>query len=120
MGFAYVIKGYGMTHISIYRTKEGKYRGITCIGHAGYGNSGEDIVCAAISALVINTNNSLEQLAGIDPAAVINEEEGLLDLRWLADENEKMQLLMDSLVLGLTGILNQYGEAYIDLTFEEV
>lgn len=109
-----------MTHILIRRTKEGIYRGLTCIGHAGYGNSGEDIVCAAISVLVINTNNSLERLAGIEPAAVINEEEGLLDLRWTADENEKMQLLMDSLVLGLSEIMNQYGKTYIDLTFEEV
>ncbi|MBQ9989528.1 MAG: ribosomal-processing cysteine protease Prp [Lachnospiraceae bacterium] len=109
-----------MTHISVRRTRNGKYRGITCIGHAGYGNSGEDIVCAAISVLVINTNNSLEQLAGINPAAVINEEEGLMDLRWIDDDNEKMQLLMDSLILGLTGIMNQYGKTYIDLTFEEV
>lgn len=109
-----------MTHISVYRTREGKYRGITCIGHAEYGDSGEDIVCAAISALVINAANSLEALAAIKPVTVANQEEGLLDLRWKADTNEKMQLLMDSLVLGLTGIMNQYGKTYIDLTFEEV
>ena len=109
-----------MTHISVYRTEEGKYRGITCIGHAEYGNSGEDIVCAAISALVITAANSLEALADIEPTTVINQEEGLLDLRWKDDTNERMQLLMDSLILGLTGIMNQYGKTYIDLTFEEV
>ena len=109
-----------MTHISVYRTKEGKYRGFTCIGHAGYADAGEDIVCAAISVLVINAGNSLEQLAGIVPDTVINEEEGLIRLRWRADENEKVQLLMDSLILGLTGIMKQYGKTYIDLTFEEV
>ena len=90
------------------------------MGHAEYGDSGEDIVCAAISALVINTANSLEALAAIKPVMVANQEEGLLDLRWKADTNEKMQLLMDSLVLGLTEIMNQYGKTYIDLTFEEV
>ena len=109
-----------MTHISVYRTSEGKYRGLTCIGHARFAAAGEDIVCAAVSALVINTNNSLEQLAGVKPAAVMNEEEGLLDLRWVADDNDRMQLLMDSLILGLTGISKQYGKTYIDLTFEEV
>ncbi|MCI5585350.1 MAG: ribosomal-processing cysteine protease Prp [Lachnospiraceae bacterium] len=109
-----------MTHISVYRTKEGIYRGLTCIGHAGYAHAGEDIVCAAISVLVINTGNSLEQLAGVIPEAVINEEEGLMDLRWVADGNEKMQLLMDSLILGLTGIMKQYGKTYIDLAFKEV
>ncbi len=109
-----------MTHISVYRTREGNYRGLTCIGHAGYACAGEDIVCAAISILVINTNNSLERLAGVIPRTVINEEEGLMDLRWEADGNEKVQLLMDSLILGLTGIMQQYGKTYIDLTFEEV
>ena len=68
----------------------------------------------------INTGNSLEQLAGVIPEAVINEEEGLMDLRWVADGNEKMQLLMDSLILGLTGIMKQYGKTYIDLAFKEV
>ncbi len=109
-----------MTHISIYRTREGKYRGLTCIGHAGYADAGEDIVCAAISVLVINLNNSLIRLAGIEPSATLNEEEGLIDLRWMADESDKMQLLVNSLILGLEGIIEQYGKTYVDLTFEEV
>ena len=29
-------------------------------GHAGYAEEGQDIVCAAVSALIINTVNSLE------------------------------------------------------------
>ena len=33
--------------------------GFDCLGHAGYAEEGEDIVCAGISALVINTINSL-------------------------------------------------------------
>ena len=33
------------------------------MGHAGFDQSGRDIVCAAISILVINTINSIEELA---------------------------------------------------------
>jgi len=109
-----------MTHISVYRTSEGSYRGLSCIGHAGYAESGSDIVCAAVSVLVINLNNSLIRLADVEPRVTLNEEEGLMDLRWTADGNDRMQLLMDSLLLGLEGIIEQYGETYIDLTFEEV
>ena len=29
-------------------------------GHAGYAEEGQDIVCAAVSVLIINTVNSLE------------------------------------------------------------
>ena len=33
-------------------------------GHAGYGVEGEDIICAAVSVLAIETVNSVERLAG--------------------------------------------------------
>ncbi|CZR01436.1 ribosomal-processing cysteine protease Prp [Trichococcus ilyis] len=33
-------------------------------GHAGYGVHGEDIICAAVSVLAIETVNSVERLAG--------------------------------------------------------
>jgi len=34
-------------------------------GHAGYGRSGKDIVCAAVSALAYTAAGALEELAGI-------------------------------------------------------
>ena len=51
-----------MTTITIYKSDKGSYKGFTCKGHAGSAMSGKDIVCAAISILVINTVNSLEEL----------------------------------------------------------
>ena len=44
-----------MTHVSVIKTRNGDYIGFNCIGHSGYAEAGEDIVCAAISVLVINT-----------------------------------------------------------------
>ena len=42
--------------------KNNSYISFTSKGHAGYAEEGYDIICAAVSALVINTVNSLDQL----------------------------------------------------------
>ena len=48
--------------ISVVITKHNdEYSGIEFNGHAGYADSGEDIVCAAVSVLVINTFNAIER-----------------------------------------------------------
>ena len=109
-----------MTHVSVIKTRNGEYVGFNCIGHSGYAERGEDIVCAAISVLVINTINSLDRLAGEKINLVTNEEEGLIDCRFEGQINDKSKLLLDSMVLGLREIKKQYGKTFIDLTFEEV
>jgi len=38
------------------------YRGFSVSGHAGYENAGKDIICASVSALVINTVNAVDAL----------------------------------------------------------
>ena len=109
-----------MTHVSIIKTRNGEYKGFNCIGHSGYAEAGEDIVCAAISVLVINTINSLDQLAGEKFKLVTNEEDGLIDCRFDNTINDRSRLLLESMILGLQEIKKQYGKTFIDLTFEEV
>ena len=50
-----------MIDVEIFQTSSGKYTGFRMNGHAEYAEYGQDIVCAAVSALVINTINSIEQ-----------------------------------------------------------
>ena len=109
-----------MTHVSIIKTRNGEYKGFNCIGHSGYAEAGEDIVCAAIYVLVINTINSLDQLAGEKFKLVTNEEDGLIDCRFDNTINDRSRLLLESMILGLQEIKKQYGKTFIDLTFEEV
>ena len=46
--------------ISVVITKrDNDYVGVTVDGHAGFAEAGQDIVCAAVSVLVINTFNSI-------------------------------------------------------------
>ena len=109
-----------MTHVSIIKTRDGEYKGFNCIGHSGYADAGEDIVCAAISVLVINTINSLDVLADEELKVVTDEDAGLIDCRFTKSINDKSRLLLDSMILGLREIRKQYGKTYIELTFEEV
>ena len=48
-----------MTSITVI-IEEQRITAFTCNGHAGYAKASEDIVCAAISMLVINMINSIE------------------------------------------------------------
>ena len=42
-----------MIEIVFTKDEKGNYRGFSCHGHAGAGAYGEDIVCAAVSALTM-------------------------------------------------------------------
>ena len=39
---------------------DGEYISVESDGHAGYAEEGQDIICAAVSALIVNTVNSVE------------------------------------------------------------
>lgn len=47
-----------MIKITIFK-KDSKYVGFNVEGHANYAESGKDIVCAAVSTLAYNTENSI-------------------------------------------------------------
>ena len=87
-------------------------------GHAGYAQSGQDIVCAAVSALIINTVNSLE--AFTDDQFEVQEDDGYVSFHFTAPVTEKGTLLMDSLILGLTEIEHSYNNRYLTVKVKEV
>lgn len=110
-----------MTEVRIYKKKSGEYVRFTCDGHAGYADYGKDIVCAAISILVINTVNSLEEITKERIQVETDEEAGRISCTFLRQPlKETSVALMDSLILGLGQIETQYGKKHCKLTFEEV
>jgi len=74
-------------------------------GHAGYHVAGQDIVCAAVSALTCNLINSLRELAGAKIEA--KTDSGLTIIRW-EEFSEPAKLLVDSWFLGMTAISQEY------------
>ena len=110
-----------MTHVTIYRNKENECIGFTVIGHADYADAGEDIVCAGLSMLVINTCNSIEALTSAKFSLTTNESEGLIDLRLKDKPIRETELLLSAMILGLENMADdQDYKEYIHLTFEEV
>ena len=109
-----------MTTIIIRKTEKEEYLGFVCMGHAGYTKKGPDVVCAAVSVLVINTINAIEKLAGQTSEVAQNEEAGFIKCDFKNSLNERSILLMDAMVLGLQDISKTYGKKYLQVKFEEV
>ena len=55
-----------MIKVTFYKNSDGSYAGFQSLGHAGYSEHGSDIICAAVSVLVINTINSITELTDDD------------------------------------------------------
>ena len=104
-----------MIKISIYKNAEGKIIGFRSSGHAGFAESGQDIVCAAVSALVINTVNSIEHFTSDTFNLREDEKKGEIDFRIVSELSSESGLLLNSLFLGLQGIREDYGQEYIKL-----
>lgn len=109
-----------MITVTFHKTKTGDYKDFICSGHAGFGEYGRDIVCASVSVLVINTINSLEELAKEKIVVESDEKDGRIYCQFEKPLQESSRILVDSLVLGISQIAGQYGEKYCKLKFEEV
>lgn len=92
------------------------------MGHAGSRHFffEKDMICTAVSVLVINTVNSLETLAKEQMQVTQNQADGFLRCEFVNGLSEKGNLLMDSMILGLQGIVKQYGNRYLQVNIEEV
>jgi uncharacterized protein YsxB (DUF464 family) len=104
-----------MVKISAYKNAEDKIIGFNSLGHAGYADSGQDIVCAAVSALIINTVNSIEHFTTDTFEMKQNQKKGQIDFKIVSELSNESKLLLDSLFLGLQGIVEDYGQKYINL-----
>ena len=93
------------------------------LGHAGYADDyqdGQELVCAAVSALTLNMANSIEQFTEDSFEAEQDEETGCFQFHFTSKISSESKLLMNSLILGLQDIEEEYGEPYIKIRFEEV
>lgn len=99
--------------------KENINIGLISKGHAGYAESGYDIICSAVSVLCINLINSVNELTD-DRYTYEMREEGYIHFE-LGDINAVFsRLLLDSCILGLQAISDHYGKKFIDIKFKEV
>ncbi len=93
------------------------YESFSCKGHAGFARAGKDIVCSAISILTINTANSIMTLT--DTKISVSENNGFISWRFENGCDTKADLLMDSLLIGLRSLEEEY-KKYLTLEIKEV
>ena len=107
--------------VSVIITKQGtEYKQISLDGHAGDEEAGQNIVCAAVSVLAINTFNSIERFTDDAFQVDASQDGGHMVMAFPEQLSDKSILLLDSLLLGLDEIQKQYGDEYISLTYKEV
>lgn len=92
--------------------------GFRVTGHAGYAESGSDIVCAGVTTAVQLVANGITECAGI--IAEVQVQENLVSL--LLPEtccNEAAFLLLEAFELQM-GVMAQEYQEYVVLTYAEV
>ena len=88
-------------------------------GHAGYAEEGEDIVCAAVSSIALNTINSIETFTEDKFEYTVNENDAVINYILKGAKSSESLLLLKSFVLGLNGLYENYSE-FIKIAFKEV
>ena len=107
--------------------RDGVYYGFEETGHAGYAESGDDIVCAAVSAMTMLVINAIEVSYASDVEYTIDEDSA--DIRVIArgalpefSEDEKKRYavagIIEAYYLQLNDMLEEYYE-YIDVSESE-
>ncbi|MBQ8496790.1 MAG: ribosomal-processing cysteine protease Prp [Clostridia bacterium] len=115
-----------MTKVVFYK-KHGIYYGFHEVGHAGYAEFGEDIVCSALSAMTMLIVNTVETVWGADVNYAYEEKTG--DITVTVKEalpeyasSDAKQYAISGLIEGyfyqLMDMIEDYGD-YIDVEAEE-
>ena len=108
-----------MTKIEFYVKPDNTIIGFRSKGHAGYGERGTDVVCASVSALIINTVNSIEELTSDKLNSQVNDRRATIDFEIDGDISHDAALLLKSLEFGLSGIAKSY-PGNISIKYKEV
>ena len=109
-----------MINVIIKRDKDKIAKGIEIKGHAGYGEYGQDIICAAVSSLALNMANSVEEFTEDHFEGSVSDDGGYFSFSFPDEISPESQLLVKSLILGLQNIQRDYGAEYINFRFREV
>ena len=109
-----------MIKICIIKDNRSLIRGFTVKGHAGYAGSGNDIVCAAISALAYTAVGALSKFS-----AVCDYDESHGYMKCIVSDNisetlkRKAKIILETIILGFKQIESEYG-GYVSVSDKQV
>ncbi len=105
-----------MISIEITRDSNNQVTAISALGHANYGEYGEDIICSAVTAVITTAMAALEDLLGVEHKRRLDDGHVALALTKKRENPatvEQTGLLLESCVLGLKQIEYSYGNEYL-------
>ena len=113
-----------MINACIYKNKSNNICGFELNGHADFSGEGSDIVCSAVSLLVINTVNSIEEFIGEEMNCEADEAlGGFLKVTFPriqeGGENSGLNLFLKVMEKGLADLEKEYGD-FIKVATKEV
>ena len=90
-------------------TEDDRITGFSVSGHSGYAESGSDIVCAAISAVVSMAEATINDVCGAKAKVRVKEEDArvTLTLPTSCDEEETVQAVLSGLLLTLLNLRSE-------------
>ncbi len=101
-----------MINISLFKNQKQQIVRFLVEGHAGYAESGADIVCASVTTAAFTAVNGITDVAGID--ALVEVYDGYLAFELPQELSPKMRekadLLLESMVLSFENLAEQYGK----------
>ena len=96
--------------------EDDRITGFSVSGHSGYAESGSDIVCAAISAVVAMTEATVNDICGAKAKVRVKSEDAriTLTLPTSCDEEESVQAVLAGMLLTLCSMRDDYPD-YIEV-----
>ena len=109
-----------MINVKITRFEDGSISGFTVKGHAGYAVAGQDIICAAVSAICYTAAGYFEIVKPTDRKVQFEENDGYMDLRIIdpgtPEETAAGKAVMDAWYIGIAQVRDSYGRKYLRIT----
>ena len=110
-----------MIEVTIYKDSDSDHIiGFHTYGHAEYADAGYDIICSAVSIIITNTMNSIDELTDDLSEFHEKQEDGEMEFRIQGRPCDDTELLFRSMMLGLDSIQKNYGKRYIRVNTKEV
>ena len=96
--------------------EDGRISGFSVSGHSGYAEAGEDIVCAAVSAVVGMAEATINDVCGAKAKVRVKDEQARVTLTLPAscDEEESVQAVLAGMMLTLLSMRDDYPD-YIEV-----
>ncbi|MFU0800915.1 MAG: ribosomal-processing cysteine protease Prp [Xylanivirga thermophila] len=110
-----------MINVKILRDVQGSVQGFELVGHAGYAQAGQDIVCAAVSAIVQTAVMGLSDVLNIDIDYMQHKGNVVCSISENIDLQKRKyaDIILETMIVGLKSIQLEYNK-YISIKEMEV